>query len=196
MELLFGLIGSLWFWVSFCLFWLVVYAVHEDEFWPPLIGVIVGFFALHWWSSLPVMTFVKENYLTIFQYTFAYLGIGIVWSFVKWYFFLVGKKEEYNEIRRKFLERTKIKDLTEWTDEIRDAWAAELKYKNFPPKASDNKSRITTWMIYWVFSAVGTVFGTFLTDIFNHIYNLFGNLYDKLSRFVFRDIGKEFERGK
>lgn len=192
MEFVLGLLGSMLFWVGLVLSYLVYYAVKEDEFWPPLIGVIVGFAVLHFFSSVPVLTYVKANYVQILTYGAYYMGIGIIWSFVKWYLFLIKKKKEYTTLRSDFLRKNKLSSLANMPEEVGAAWGRELRYKNFPPKASDNKSRITTWMVYWAFSMLGTFLGDFLTQFFDTIYRMFGNLYDRMTNLVWKDMGDEF----
>ena len=39
---------------------------------------------------------------------------------------------------------------------------------------------------------IGTFLGDFLTQFFDTIYRMFGNLYDRMTGWVWKDIGDEF----
>ena len=173
----------------------IIYAVYNDEFYPPIIGALGSLVALHFWSDVPVLAFLKTNYVLILKYTAYYFGIGIVWSFVKWYFFLLKAKDEYQRRKKEFLS-TLLKKEAHVANEAREGkihpayqkeWVKEAKMYKLVPKASDNKARITTWMMYWSFSMIGTLLGDWLSQLWNAIYNLFGNMYDRISKAVFGD---------
>ncbi len=219
--MLFGLamFTTLWFWVAAVMLGTIIYAVYNEEFQWPLIGALVGVATLHWFSDIPVWLYIKTNYATMLTYVAYYLVIGVVWSFVKWYMFLLREKDSYTEMRDKFFKEMANKAdqlAVRWSkdeetvikaseikakflngefpnEKAKQAWKSKIEYKEFPPKASTNKSRITTWMIYWTFSMVGTFFGDWLKDLFNFIYNLFGNVYDKISHSVFGKFEEDFK---
>jgi len=205
--MLFGLamFTTLWFWIAAVLLGTIIYAVYNEEFQWPLIGALVGVATLHWFSDIPVWLYIKTNYVTMLTYVGYYLVIGVVWSFVKWYMYLLKEKDRYVDLRKTFLsdDNRYFKDLDESEKEIAlkgkmptslvKEWASRLRSNKLPPTAADNKGRITTWMIYWTFSMVGTLFGDWLKDLFNIIYNLFGNVYDKISGSVFSKFEEDFK---
>lgn len=172
-----------------------VYAVYQDEFYPPIVGIIGSLFALHFWSSVPVLDFILTNYVLILKYTIYYFSVGLVWSFIKWYFFLLKARDKYQKHKKEFLDKLMKKEAHVAEDakngKINPAyqkeWLSDVRIYKLVPKASDNKARITTWMMYWSFSMIGTLLGDWLTQLWNALYNLFGNLYDKITKLVFGD---------
>ena len=76
---------------------------------------------------------------------------------------------------------------------MKKEWAGELRSNRLPPKAFDNKQKITTWMVYWTFSMIGTFLGEWLINLWNVIYNLFGNLYDRVGNSVFKNFEEDFK---
>lgn len=199
-----SILATLWFWVVIVEVLVIIYAVHEDEFLPPIFGLALGVAVLHFGSDLPVIEYIKHNYQDIITYAVYYVLVGLVWSVVKWYLFLL--KEKQRMIDRKVIFISNLKHLKRsgshlvtpeestqieqgiFPQFVKEDWKVELKRANLPPKSSDHKKRITTWMMYWVMSVLGTVLGDFLSQAFNAIYNLMSSLYDRMSKHVFGNV--------
>lgn len=193
-----ALAGLSLFWLiplSVIIFGSIIYAVYNDEFYPPVIGVTISLAALHFWSNVPLLDFFRSNYLSIIKYTAYYFAIGVVWSFVKWYFFLLKARDNYKQEKSKFILGLTGKEAHVAAEarvgkihpSYAKDWLSKVKMYKLVPKASDNKSKIVTWMMYWLFSMIGTLFGDWLSQIWNAIYGLFGNMYDRISKAVFGD---------
>ena len=100
---------------------------------------------------------------------------------VKWYFYVVQARTDYIN-----------SDYSGKTYTVSDI-------KNNIPKASSNKGRITSWMFYWPFSVIITLFNEPIKNIFNKIYYKFTSSFDKISNNVFmnnNDIEKLLNKEK
>lgn len=171
----------------------LIYAVYNDEFSPPTFGAAGCIIALHFWSDVPLIEFFTNNYNLILKYTAYYFGIGVLWSLVKWYFFLVNSKCTYKAQKTAFLSKISkqgahiaeaAKEGRIHSECIKD-WIAEVNRNRLIPKASDHKSRIATWMMYWALSMIGTLVGDWLQKLWEAIYKLFGSVYDRMTKMVY-----------
>lgn len=116
-------------------------------------------------------TFIKNNPGKIFLYALLYVLIGVVWSFVKWYFFLLNRRDE---MVKEYLHN--------------DGYGTPTT-----PTASKNKSRITTWMTYWPFSATWTLINQPIKRTFKFMYSSFEKLFSQMSTSMFSDLQKKVE---
>jgi hypothetical protein len=117
------------------------------------------------------ISFITNNWLRNFEIVMIYLIIGLVWSFVKWYFYLLNKKE-------------KLEDLITMNSNY------ELNQYDIP-KAGENKDKIILWMSYWPWSAIWTIINDPVRKIFNWIYTKFSSIYQKMSDKIFADFNKK-----
>lgn len=90
-----------------------------------------------------------------------YLVVGLIWSFYKWFRLYKTKMNQYNH--QKSLQNNPTLD-------------------RYIPKLEENKSSITTWVLFWPFSVMRYVlsdvifkFTTFITECFESVYNKIGN---------------------
>jgi len=115
----------------------------------------------------------------------AYLGIAALWAVIKWRaFYLPSLFRRYDELREEFLRK---RGLTEMPADrkVTDAFKSldDVKYLNIEYKrmVRHNKSRITGWMIFWIFSVLETFIGDFLVDVFDRIYRNISGLLQRMS---------------
>jgi hypothetical protein len=101
----------------------------------------------------------------------AYLAIGVVWSFKKWYSFVV---ETLADLRAKYNKPNYI-NKTASGNETFESYAKEHR-----PTAADNKSRITGWMALWPFSFTWWVL-TWPRHAFVWLYNRLSTVFDRIS---------------
>jgi hypothetical protein len=113
-----------------------------------------------------------------------------IWATIKWrVFFLPDLFKSYDMIRTKFLKTAgpngeTLKDFPA-DPTVRDRFnnVREVQVLNIQVKrmARNNKARITTWMVYWPFSIVGTFFGDFLSRVFATIYRNISGMLQAMS---------------
>lgn len=120
-------------------------------------------------------SFVASNPLVVGLAVFVYVVAGAFWSIAKWYFFVIGIRNEFLDNRKLYIHDPK--------DERNKLTLSELESKI--PSARDNKARITSWMFYWPFSALFTLVNEPIKKIFNTIYRRFTTSFDRISKNVF-----------
>jgi len=120
------------------------------------------------WNTIQ---YIQDNKTNILMITIGYILIGIVWSFIRWYFYLVDNKK-YQDIEKRRHEK-KYRE-------------SELAFKYYIPKAIDNKERIMTWMIYWPFSIFGFILSNPFTRFFSWIYSKVSGVYDSITASVYK----------
>jgi len=162
--------GTIGFWILSAVLFVMVIISLEYEEWGGGVATasFIGFFLILYFFGgkefvMGIGSYIKHNTGTIIGFGLAYLGIGLVWSFVKWYFYLLGKKDYITENNVTHIE-------------------------NYIPKAKDNKGRIISWMSYWPFSAFWTIINDPIKRMFRFIYARFENLYDKMEKKMFSDL--------
>lgn len=78
-------------------------------FWATVSSVgMIALFCNHFgvtWSGL------REDWPLALGAVAAYFGVGVVWSFIKWYFHLSNVRELFTTARAAFMERNKVTDL-------------------------------------------------------------------------------------
>ncbi len=94
-----------------------------------------------------------------------YFVVGTIWSFVKWYFFLLNKRDYF------------LKN--------RDTYCVCRQATCDAPKVSDYQYVIIRWMTYWPFSMVWTLINDPVRRIFNRIYCLVQKQMQSLSDRMF-----------
>jgi len=70
-----------------------------------LIATVIGVQSLH---VFDILAYVAANALTSALYAVGYVAIGVVWSFVKWFSFLMKYRDKFRELKQKFLNLNKF----------------------------------------------------------------------------------------
>lgn len=173
--MLFASLGLLEFSVFLVAFVFVTFLTETERFgWGTLatIGTLVVAQWLHW---ADILGFARANALMSAVYFGGYIVAGVVWSFVKWFSFLMRFRDVLKEIDVPGSEHYR-----------------ETSYRgnslNQKPMAARNKKKITAWMIFWPFSMVGTVLNDPVKRIFTFLFGRFKHLYQKMSDRVFKDV--------
>ncbi len=131
-----------------------------------LVGIALYFFFGSSADVINGLKFVRDNPFLILGCFFAYVVVGVVWAFFKWYFFVNRQRVKSEKKIRKSDYEVQI--------EI--------------PTASSNKFRIMSWMYYWPFSAFWTMINEPLRQTFEYVYTQIGGLFDKVSNKMFADV--------
>jgi hypothetical protein len=176
----------------------------ENFGWATLV-LIVSVVAAQWLHVVNFIGYVSAHGVASLLYALAYVGIGVVWSFVKWFSFLMGARGKYREYKVSFLNSIgasttagfsdipadKLDDFKRWLAKTPSFYAMRT-YDPFHelvrgerPRASKNKARITTWMCLWPCSMIGTALNDPVRRLFNFLFSQFKALYQKLADYVF-----------
>lgn len=176
-------LGSFWFWallvITFGLLTGYVNRNNEDD---GYISTVIFVLALAAFFGLgnhdlffSLLDYIKNSPLTFFGYVAGYLAIGSIWSFIKWYYYLVDYKNKYIEQKNS---------------------NASYKPTLRVPVAKEHKGDIIMWMSYWVVSVFWTLIHRWVTKIWTTLFLKFEGLYNKLSKNVFKDLVEEDEKEK
>lgn len=172
--------GSFWFWFlsSIIFVLMIILAENETGFWPTvlMIGTIV---LMHFANNGIIFSWINTNPWSFLIYVFLYFLIGVVWSFIKWYFYLANKRDEIKE-------------------DIKNNSNIDYHLTRFDSTldATYNKRNIIRWMSYWPFSLIWTLMNDPIRKMFKIIYTYFSNLYQKMSNHMFKNVKIELENKK
>ena len=174
--------GTIWFWtllsvVAILIIWFLEDAINYEKTYRDTGGgtkvtmTILAFLTLYFFFGskeqfVQALYYIKGNPGTIILSIASYVVIGVIWSIVRWYFYLQGFKIHY--IRKNGPTKNGI------------------SFRGIP-KGADNKNRILTWMSYWPFSMFWTIINEPFRKVFRYIYSKIEGIYDKMAKSVFSD---------
>jgi hypothetical protein len=143
-------------------------------------------------------TYVWEHKLDIFKHLTGYVGIGIVWSFVRWVLHLRKFRSLFRHLKAEYSKHPKA-DLDEPLIPTSWAWKQVLDAAKLPehhtvdlsrlriPRASNHKARITAWASYWPYSIVGYLGNLLFHDLIIAIYEKLQWFYEHAAKWMFRN---------
>lgn len=99
----------------------------------------------------------------------AYVVVGVIWSFKKWYTFVVDELASRREEYKSYVNKKAPGNET-----------FESYAKDKQPKAVENKQRIVGWMALWPFSLSWWVL-TWPRHAFVWAYNRLSTVFDRIS---------------
>ena len=164
------LAGTIAFWVIVSLsFILMVYWLDDEEPHGVLttLTFIVTVLLLSFVNKGPINSFVHNvHFSNLLIIAAAYIVIGICWSFVKWYSFLLKKKDKFFQLQE---------------EDVKWGRTPRVFKKEDIPLAKDYKSKIILWMSYWPWSALWTLLNDPVRKLFNAIYRKISIMYQRIS---------------
>jgi len=179
--------GSIWFWVLVTVTISIIWNSLEralnssDDNGGGVLAtiVLIGFGVLYYFFGSKehvesIFQFVIHNSGLIIGCILGYLVFGVIWSIVKWFFFLHEKRDVYMKNVERYPSQYKKADIA-----------------NHIPTAADNKFRILTWMYLWVFSATWTLIDQPIKRTFRFVYNKLESTYDKMALKIFDNVHDE-----
>lgn len=141
--------------------------------------------------------FVTHHTVDALLYVLGYLAVGVVWSFIKWFSFLMGFRDRYREVKTEFfashgvpLDQALNKEQAEafhhtlWRQSWNGYRGVNLSKR---PSATNNKRRITAWMSFWPFSMAGTIINDPIRRLFKFLFNQLKASYQRIADHVFRN---------
>jgi hypothetical protein len=189
--------GTLWFWLfSLAVFIGLTLLVENDEgVWATI--VFVGtVLSLNFLSKIPLLDYVKNNPGHTLMYVGLYFAIGVVWTIIKWYFFVHRKIVAYTEFKRKFLKDRGVEALTPaLANELIDRCKA-YSVSPTPPDPADHKGDLTRWGTYWIFSMVGTALNDVVRRAWEYVYEMLQTTYDRMAKAIFKSASADVELAK
>lgn len=160
--------GTLWFWLllSLSVILMIVFIEKEEQTGTGATITLLAFIGLTCFLGnqtffMNLLNYVATNPGTIILTVLGYYLLGVVWSFVKWYFYLNDLRVQYKE-GKKTMRQDDISFL-------------------------ENKSRILVWMSYWPFSAIWTAINDPIKRGFQYLQSKLSGTYQKMSDRMFKD---------
>lgn len=162
--------GTIWFWLVILVASGLIIASTEDEQtnWGANIWFVITLLALYFFGNSEffksVGTFMLNNPVSVILIFAGYIAAGTIWSIAKWFFYLKGIRNAYEDRSYFNIENYKVKE---------------------------HKERITHWMIYWPLSAIWTIINDPVKKSFEFVLSQFGGLYDKMSEKILGDLKRK-----
>ncbi len=150
-----------------------------------------------------LLGWVRTHAFETIMYALAYVGVGLLWSFGKWFFFLWRFRDKYRESKTNFLEGLTppldpnstvpdnlLHDFYRYLDmQVSYSTRWNRVYRDNPlykkPRAANNKARIVSWMSLWPCSVVGTLLNDPVRRLFDAIFSWVKGLYQKMADHMF-----------
>ena len=186
-------IGTIWFWLLLFIDFCIITALVENEsgVWATIV-FLGSLFGLNFLWKLPIIDSVKANPGHTAILVLSYFAIGVVWSIVKWYFFVHNKMVKYNTFKADFLKDQKADAMTpELAAKFMDHLSNRYDARNdgitgAAPLASEHKASLTRWGTYWPFSIIGTLLNDVVRRTWEYIYEMLQTTYQRMSEAIFK----------
>jgi hypothetical protein len=186
-------LGTIWFWLLLFIDFCIITALVENEsgVWATIV-FLGSLFGLNFLWKLPIIDSVKTNPGHTALLILSYFAIGVVWSIVKWYFFVHNKMVKYNNYKAEFLKDNKATELTpELAAKFMESLGNRYDARNDgitgkAPAASEHKASLTRWGTYWPFSIVGTLLNDVVRRTWEYIYEMLQTTYQRMSEAIFK----------
>lgn len=177
MWLMFFVMGGFWFWSLLALeFILLIWFVEQEWGWASwwsLVGFIV---MIHLFGDAKLLIYIKDDPQIIIYGMLAYIGIGFVWSTLKFRFALSKYRDKIDDLRDKWKERgNDVNDDKGWRKYLSDNTS---QYD--VPKFSEYKDKIVFWWAYWPPSLLWTLCHDFVERFFKELFKLVQKFYRQL----------------
>jgi hypothetical protein len=179
MEVFLAAAGGTWFAIFMLLIVVAGITSSEfDNFFGGIATLVVGLLGANFIFGYPIISSIIANPLLILLALVLYVLAGSVYTGIwKWPDYIRSKSEniEYRYSVWK-MDRVKNNESTSFEDFIE---SNEYTY-NFA--ASNNKERITTWVMMWPFSMTWEVSRKPAIWAFNASYKMFGTMFERIGK--------------
>ncbi len=139
-------------------------------------------------------TWIRTNIGKFIAYLGCYILIGLVYSLIRWWWFLKQNVNAYVKARVQWLKKIGIEDANEHTEvppDRREIWKIESwkEREEIPNNAREHWDRITGWVMAWPLSLVTTIIrdpvrmtAVFFVAAFSDVYHAMAKNWFKTAR--------------
>ena len=183
-----------WFWSLVLLeLSLLTWFVEEEWGLASLLSLVV-FIGLLWWlADVPIWTWLKDNPLTLFKYFCYYIGIGVVWSFCKYFFSLRQLREIIKEAKESW---KKIDGSDKYASTFEQFLESHMNYSG-KTGFNNTAGKLVFWSSFWPTSMIWTILNDPLRKLFSWIINdIFIGIYRLMYNRMIGNLIKETENEK
>lgn len=129
------------------------------------------------------LIWVLQNPLVFIMYAGIYFAAGSAWSFVKWIFYVLRRREEARRLHVQYKEEKTTRPFADWV-----VGRSGYRDSHYPPQVSGHKSDLVFWATWWPWSAFWTLLNDPIRHIWNFIYNLFGQSLQNITNRLFEKV--------
>lgn len=167
-----------------------------------LISFLVSAGVADFFFGTGIYATVWHQPITAVGFVLAYIGLGVAWSFPKWWFYVRRIRDQYTDALQRYKRHARIpleQKLTQdqidgffrhvheygymSTEGYRESWSTVM-----PVQASKNKNKILVWMMYWPFSLVWTLIDEPFKKAFYFLFDQIKGLYQSISERAFAGV--------
>ncbi len=199
----FVIFGTLGFWgISLLIALAFIWCIEIDKSGGAAFMVVFTFLFL--WGAVGInpVLWALSNPMSALTYVAVYFLGGTIWTIVKWYFYLLRRRDEAKKIKIYFeanehdlrkdwsSNKTDTFSFVNWMNSTSRHSSPRHEYldNDYPPMATHHKGDILFWAAYWPFSAFWTLLNDPIRRLWNAIYALLGGLLHRMSISVFKDV--------
>jgi len=164
-------------------------------------------------DPMPLFNLIK-NYIILIGFLFipCYVLGGVCWGIIKWKMFLLKIKNKYIILKDRFLEKENITSIAdaECQNRFKKYLLNNFNSNNIEtspdgtirifPRASNYKSMISSWMVFWVQSLIFTIIYNSTIGMLENFKVVFERIRIRISKYLdamsidqFEKINKEIE---
>lgn len=193
--MIFGIfaLGTIGFWLLFLIasILLLVSVEYEHPGWATL--SLIGTFALlATFGDFSIIGTIRTQPMLSLLALAGYFIAGTIWSLIKWWFFVSNKADAYRQLKASLYHRKGWPETYLMSKEDKENFhGREYSHEyalSLRPKASDNKQRIMSWLIYWPWSSVWTLINDPVKKLFKLIYKKIQKVFENISTHIYKDI--------
>lgn len=195
----FGVLFPVWLAIALLVLLIMMFVSVEQE--KPMTSTactIAAVWALNYFNIVNVHTW---SFFSILMWSAIYLAVGLLWSFIRWNFWLKNwteeSKQRIKEQKGSFLRTHSKFDSEVIPPELKEEWLKFASrhdgYRSFTsPDVMQNKSRILLWAVYWPFSMCWTIIDEPIMKFFRWIlFTVLGGAFQKVSNTAISEIKRE-----
>lgn len=180
-------LGTVGFWVFFCVFTVLFWCLLENEKhgWASF-SMLVGLAMFMWLGKVDMHSLELVPTLKL---ALLYVACGTVWPLIKWYFHVNSQARKYKELRNKWATGANVAEPLSENNRKKfhdDVYSASALAKR--PLAKNNKSKILAWGLYWPWSFTWTMINDPVVRLFKEIFYRLEFAFDKISKHAYKDI--------
>lgn len=187
-------VGSLAFWILFVLADVIVVALIDHQKWGwSAITLFFTALTLAFLGDFNLIVFVRANPGHALYLLGLYFIIGAVWSVLKWYFFLLREREDYDKRRADFLKYRGLSANSKITPELKADFIKKLGATT-RPSVHNHKSQVMGWLVYWPWSALWTLINDPIRRIWEWMFRGLRSIYETVAAHVYRGVEEDLRQ--
>jgi hypothetical protein len=174
-----------WWVLSVAFFIWIIWEVEKDSWVGSSICVILYLLFMQYLARADIFGHALKHPLGALLAVLGYFVIGFLWSFVKWWLFVSKAADKRVAARKEFLEgKEKVP-----SEELNQVWERHTHLCGLSkPLATNNKGKISIWILYWPISLLWSLLDDFIKKIIQRLIIAFRKLYDSITNGAFANV--------